>query len=172
MEAVGAVSSVFAIYNQLELCGKRLHRLKHNFRIAKEEVNLLTDEVSACQALFGIFRHVSRPLENRVMQLARQEKLEETLQSQAAFAYQQISEITSKLEPLRKQSNANRFDQFIAKLRWHWTKDDIQLPLLTLASVKISLTAFTCLLFLDSCLANMKRPSLSEAEIRSLKTQM
>lgn len=54
MEAISTVTSVLVIYNQLEQCGKRLHQLKDNFRVA-EEVNLLADEVSACQALFGIF---------------------------------------------------------------------------------------------------------------------
>lgn len=55
MEAIGTVALVFAIYSQLEQCGKRLHQLKHNFRVAKQEVSLLADGVSACQSLFGIF---------------------------------------------------------------------------------------------------------------------
>jgi len=104
MEALGAVSSVLAIYNQLEECGKRLHRLKHNFRIAKQEVNLLADEVYACQSLFGIFTHISRPLENRVMRLARDQQLEKTLDSQTTFAFGQIGNILLKLEPLKKRN--------------------------------------------------------------------
>ncbi|KAJ5259332.1 hypothetical protein N7478_012313 [Penicillium angulare] len=172
MEAIGAVSSIFAIYNQLEKCGKRLHRLKHNFRIAKQELNLLADEVSSCQSLFGIFSHISRPLDNKVMKLARQQQLEETLNSQATFAFGQIGEIFLRLEPLREHSNAGRFDQIIAKLRWHWMKDEVQLPLLTLVSVKITLTAFNCLLILDLCLRDMKSPSVSKNEMKSLKMQM
>ncbi|KAJ5778498.1 hypothetical protein N7520_001744 [Penicillium odoratum] len=157
MEALGAVSSIFAIYNQLEECGKRLHRLKHDFRIAKQEVNLLADE---------------SPARKKVMELARKQQLEDTLSCQANFAFGQISEIVLKLEPLRKQSNASQFDQFIAKLRWHWTKDEVQLPLLTLNSVKISLTAFNCLFILEFWIADMKRPSVSETEMKSLKLQM
>lgn len=125
MEAIGTVASVFAIYNQLEQCGKRLHHLKYNFRVAKEEVNLLADEVSACQSLFGIFTHISRPLENLIMQLAREQQLEKILKSQATFAFGQIEDIVLKLEPLKKDANATRFDKFIAKLRWHLTKDDV-----------------------------------------------
>lgn len=172
MEVIGGVSSALAIYNQLEKCGKRLHRLKHNFRIAKQEVNLLEDEISSCQSLFGIFSHISRPLDNRVMILARQQQLEETLNSQAAFAFEQIVEIFLKLDPLRKQSNASRFDQIIAKLRWHWMKNEVQVPLLTLVSVKITLSAFNCLLILDLCLRDIKRQSVSKKEMKSLKMQM
>jgi hypothetical protein len=40
MEAIGTIVSVFAIYNQLEQCAKRLHQLKRNFRVAKQGVNL------------------------------------------------------------------------------------------------------------------------------------
>jgi len=90
MEAIGVVSSifiplifVFAIHNQLEQCGKYSHRLKHAFRIAKQEVDLLADELSAFQGLFEIFSHISRPLETTVMKLARQQLPEDILNSQA-----------------------------------------------------------------------------------------
>lgn len=109
MEAIGTVASVFAIYNQLEQCGKRLHHLKYNFRVAKEEVNLLADEVSACQSLFGIFTHISRPLENLIMQLAREQQLEKILKSQATFAFGQIEDIVLKLEPLKKDAQCYSF---------------------------------------------------------------
>lgn len=172
MEALGAVSSVFAIYNQLEQCGKRLHRLKHNFRIAKQEVNLLIDEVSACQSLFEIFRHVSRQLENRVMKLAREQKLDEILYSQATSALEQIDDITMKLGPLNKKSHASRLDQFIAKLRWHLTKDEAHFALITLSSVKTSLTALTCLLALDCSIEEIRKPSITSDEKTLLLLQM
>jgi hypothetical protein len=101
-EALGALSSIFAIYDQLEKCGKRVRRLKHNFRIAKQEVNFLADEVSACPSLFGIFSHRSCPLAKGFMELARERRLEDTLNCQAKFAFGQISESILKLEPLRK----------------------------------------------------------------------
>jgi len=90
MEAIGAVSSifVFAIYNQLEQCGKYSHRLKHDFRIAKQEVDLLADELSAFQSLFEIFSHISRPLETKVMKLARQQLPEEISNSQAKVRFE------------------------------------------------------------------------------------
>lgn len=88
-------------------------------------MNLLIDEVSACQSLFGIFNHVSRQLENRVMRLVREQKLDTTLHSQATSALGQIDDITLRLEPLKIGSNASRFDQFIAKVRWHLAKDDV-----------------------------------------------
>ena len=172
MEAIGTVASVFAIYNQLEQCGKRLHQLKHNFRVAKQEVNLLADEVSACQSLFGIFRHIGHPLENRVMQLARAQSLEKILNSQATFAFGQINEIVLKLEPLKKDTNASGFDKIIAKLRWHLTKDEVQVPLIMLSSVKISLTALTCLLVLDCSVADLRRPSLPESDKELIILQM
>lgn len=106
MEAIGTVASVLAIYNQLEQCVKRLHQLKHNFRVAKQEVNLLADEVSACQSLFGIFTHISRPLEKRIMQLAGKQQLEEVFNSQATFAFGQIDDIMLKLDPLETNTNA------------------------------------------------------------------
>jgi hypothetical protein len=172
MEAIGTVASVFAIYNQLEQCRQRLHQLKHNFRIAKQEVNLLADKVSACQSLFGIFRHISHPLENRVMQLARAQNLEKILNSQATFAFGQIDDIMLKLKPLKKNSSATSFDKVIAKLRWHLTKDEAQLPLIMLSSVKISLTAFTCLLVLDCSVADLRRPSLPESDREPILLQM
>ncbi|KAI2669706.1 hypothetical protein N7451_008832 [Penicillium sp. IBT 35674x] len=56
-------------YNQLEQCGKYSHHLKHDFRIAKHEADLLADELSAFQSLFEIFSHISHPLEVKVMKL-------------------------------------------------------------------------------------------------------
>ena len=172
MEAIGAVASIFAIYDQLEKCGKRLHQLKHNFQVAKQEVNLLADEVSACQSLFGIFRYISPPPDNRVMQLARAQHLEDILISQATFAFDQIDDIVLKLEPLRRNTHANGFDKILAKLRWHLTKDAAQVPLIMLSSVKLSLTAFTCLLILDCCVADLKRPSLPESDKEPIRLQL
>ena len=106
MAAIGTIASVFAIYNQLEQCGNRLHQSKYNFRVAKEEVTLLADEVSVsdCQSLSGIFTHISRPLEMRVMQLAREQQLEKISNSQATFASGQIEGNVLKLEPLKKDA--------------------------------------------------------------------
>ena len=84
----------------------------HNFRVAKHEVNLLADEVSACQCLLGIFTHIN-PLENRVIQLVREQQLENILHSQATFAFGHIGNIVLRFEPLKKVPNATRLDKLL-----------------------------------------------------------
>jgi hypothetical protein len=106
------------------------------------------------------------------MQLAREQQLEEILNSQATFAFDQIDDIVLKLGPLKKDTNATRIDKFIAKLRWHLTKDEVRVPLIMLSSVKLSLTAFTCLLVLDCSMADLRRASIPEGEKEPIILQM
>jgi hypothetical protein len=117
---------------------------------------------SLAKAFFGIFDHISRQLDNRVMRLAREQKLDTTLHSQATSALGQIKDITRKLHPLKKGSNPSWFDQFLAKLRWHLTKDEVQPALTTLSSVKISLTTLICLLVLNCSIEKMKTSITSD----------
>jgi hypothetical protein len=106
------------------------------------------------------------------MQLARTQHLEKILNSQATFAFGQIDDIVLKFEPLKKDTNASGFDKFIAKIRWHLTKDEVQVPLIMLSSVKLSLTAFTCLLVLDCSIADLGRPSLPESDKEPILLQI
>ncbi|KAI2785826.1 hypothetical protein POX_h09587 [Penicillium oxalicum] len=106
------------------------------------------------------------------MQLAREQQLEKILNSQATLAFGHIDDIVLKLEPLKADANATRFDKFIAKLRWHLTKDEAQVPLITLNSVKLSLTALTCLLVLDSSMADLRSQSISESEKETMILQI
>jgi hypothetical protein len=162
MEPVSAITSIFAIYNQLEQCGKCLYRFKRDFRIAKQEVNLLIAEIFGSKILFGIFDQISSELDNKVMRLAREHDLVTTLHSQATSALEQIEDITRKVQPLKKGNSPGLFDLFLAKLRWHLTKTEVQPALITLSSVKISLIALTSLLSLNHVIEKLNTSIRSE----------
>ncbi|OQD81654.1 hypothetical protein PENANT_c026G11717 [Penicillium antarcticum] len=161
MEPFGGAASAIAIYNQLEACIRGLRRLYKTFKFAKQEIRMLIDEVSACQSLSEIFNDVSRPLTGRVINLAIEKKLDKTLESQATSALGQIRRITTKLKPLIEGSISNRFDKIIAKIWWHYTREEAQALLATLSCVKLSLSVFTSLLALDCSLMQSRQSSTS-----------
>ncbi|KAJ6098569.1 hypothetical protein N7467_000104 [Penicillium canescens] len=172
MEAFGGAASAIAIYTQLEACIRGLRRLYKTFKFAEQEIGLLIAEVSACQSLSEIFNDVSRPLTGRVINLAIEKKLDKTLESQAASARKQIGHITTKLKPLMKGSISNRFDKLMAKIWWHYTREETQALLATLGCVKLSLSVFTSLLALDCSLMESKQSSTTSQHHEALLIQM
>ncbi|KXG53176.1 uncharacterized protein PGRI_002260 [Penicillium griseofulvum] len=72
------------------------------------------------------------------------------------MAHDQIREISHKLKPLYRGKSTS-FEKFQAKIRWHFVKDDFQVPIATLGSVKSSLNLLTSLAMLDSAIANFSR---------------
>jgi hypothetical protein len=130
------------------------------------------DEVSTCQSLSEIFNDISRPLRSRVIDLAREKKLDETLRSQATSAHEQVDYITAKLKPLMKGSIPNRFDKFIAKIWWHYIRDETQVLRDTLGSMKLSLGLFTSLLALDCSLLQVSQSSTTIQHHQALIIQM
>ncbi|KAJ5827306.1 hypothetical protein N7447_004069 [Penicillium robsamsonii] len=164
MEVFGGTASAIAIYNQLDACIRGLLRLYKTFQFAEQEIGQLIDEVSACQSLSAIFNDVTRPLTGRVINLAIEKKLDKTLESQAASARKQIGHIMKKLKPLMKGSISNRFDKFMAKIWWHYTREETQALLATLGCVKLSLSVFTSLLALDFSLVESKQSSATSQQ--------
>lgn len=172
MEAVGGAASVIAVYNQLEACIFGLRRLYRNFKFAKDEVRQLIDEASTCQGLSEIFDDVCRPVESKVIKLARQKRLDEALNSQVTSAREQIEHMTAKLKPLLKGGKPGQLDQIIAKIRWHFTKHEGQALLITLSAVKHTLTLLACLLTLDNALTRLSQSSSSSQNYKLLLKQM
>ncbi|KAJ5908310.1 hypothetical protein N7495_000992 [Penicillium taxi] len=142
-----------------------------NFKCAKKEVQLLIDEVLTCQMLADIFSDTSSLLESRVMQLAYEKKLDKLLQSQTISAREQIDHIMKRLKPLLDGDNDSRLNQCIAKVWWHFTKDETQVALVILGSVKSSLTLLSSLLTLDSLVKILKSPT-ARKESQSLLLRM
>lgn len=172
MEALGGAGSVIAIFNQLEGCIRGLRRLYKNFKFAKQEVQQLMDEVQACQILSEIFNEVSRPLSGRVIKLACKKNLDKVLQSQATSAREQIGRITTKLKPLMKGGSPSRLDEILAKVRWHYTKKEGQALLVTLGTVKHTLTFLAGLLTLENSLTRLSQQSTARRGDDLLLSQM
>jgi hypothetical protein len=74
------------------------------------------EEASTCQGLSEIFHDICRPLEGKVINLARQKGLDEVLHSQAVLAREKIDRITIKLKPLMKSGNSpSQLDQIMQR---------------------------------------------------------
>lgn len=159
MDLFSGVASVFAVCGQLEACINGLRQLYNTLKFAKRDVRQLIEEVYICQGLFGIFNDVTRPLGSGVMTLAREKNLDEALQTQATSALEQINHIMTKFKPLMKDSSPSSFDELLAKVRWHFTKQEIQALMITFSTVKHSLGLLSCLLALESSLARFSQQS-------------
>ncbi|KAJ5476721.1 hypothetical protein N7475_002450 [Penicillium sp. IBT 31633x] len=170
MEAVGVAFAAFSLVNELEKCGKSLHRFSRDIRMAKDEVKMLKTEVSNCQFLASIFEEAIKPVKSRVLQLAKRHGLEKSLGEQSRLAREQILTITRKLRPLHRNT-ATGFEKLQAKIRWHFTKDDIASPLAVLQNVKASLTLLTVVVVLDRAVADaaQNRSSDSAALSQAIK---
>lgn len=168
MDVLSGVASGAAFFSLLKECGQSLRHLYENIQTAKKEVNLLMGEVSNCQDLFDIFDRISSPTGDRVTQLAHKKGMAKTLLAQADLACEQIDRITLRLEPLRKDSDASPFDQLRAKVRWHFTKDEVQFPMAALSSVKQSLTLLSSLLALDHWNMACSNASMANTEQQSI----
>ncbi|KAJ5971907.1 uncharacterized protein N7479_001825 [Penicillium vulpinum] len=166
MEAVGLAFAAFSLFSELEACSKSLCRFSRDIRMAKEEVKLLRYEIANCRLLASIFEEVITPIQNNVMRLARENKLDQRLREQSKLAHNQIREITHKLQPLHRGKSTG-FEKFQAKIRWHFMKGDFQFPMATLGSVKASLHLLTTLSLLDSAVANFLRVPNSDSTRKS-----
>ncbi|KAF3402058.1 hypothetical protein F1880_009883 [Penicillium rolfsii] len=159
MDGVSGVASVIAVCGLLEACIKGLRQLYNTLKFAKRDLRQLIEEVYICQGLFDIFEDVTRPLGSEVMRLAREKKLDEALQTQANSALQQIEQVITKFKPLLKDSSPSSFDELFAKIRWHFTKQEIQALMVTFSTVKNSLGLLSCLLTLESSLLRFSQQS-------------
>ncbi|KAJ5994494.1 hypothetical protein N7451_010218 [Penicillium sp. IBT 35674x] len=159
MDLFSGVASVFAVCGQLEACIKGLRQIYNTLKFAKRDMRQLMEEVEICQSFFSIFNDVTRPLGSGVMTLAREKNLDKALQTQATSALEQINHIMSKFKPLMKGSSASSFDELLAKVRWHFMKQELQYLMITFCTVKHSLNLLSCLLMLESSLAKFLQQS-------------
>ncbi|KAJ5635223.1 uncharacterized protein N7484_008536 [Penicillium longicatenatum] len=172
MDLFSGVVSVFAVCDQLEACINSLRQLYYTLKFAKRDVQQLIEEVYICRNLFNIFDNVTRPLGSGVMTLAREKKLDEALQTQATSALEQINHIMTKFKPLMKDSSPSSLDELLAKVRWHFTKQEIQALMITFSTVKHSLGLLSCLLALESSLARFSQQSTANDNHDLLLEQM
>jgi hypothetical protein len=169
----GGISAAASIIGEMEVCSTNLRRLYHDLRYAKKEVKLLRLEVSNCRDLTSLFHEITRSVQMRATQVGRNRKLDRCIRQQSAIAHEQIDGLLEKLEPLRKDSDATRFQKSMARIQWYLNKDDILLPLKTLESVKASLNLWSTLLLLDQKIFNISK--IAETNIegrRQLLTEM
>ncbi|KAJ5628541.1 hypothetical protein N7490_010769 [Penicillium lividum] len=172
MDLFSGVTSVFAVCGQLEACIKSLRQLYNTLKFAKRDVRQLLQEVYICQGLFSIFNDVTRPLGSTVMTLAREKNLDKALQTQATSALEQINHVMTKFKPLMKGSSPSSFDELFAKVRWHFTKQEIQALMNTFGTVKYSLSLLSCLLALESSLTRFSQQSTANDNHDLLLSQM
>jgi hypothetical protein len=172
MDPFSGVASVFAVCSELEACVSGLRQLYNTLKFAKRDVRQLIEEVYICQGLFGIFKDVTRPLGSGVMTLAREKNLDEALQTQATSALEQINHVMTKFKPLMEGSSPSSFDELLAKVRWHFKKQEIQALMITFCTVKHSLGLLSCLLALESSLARFSQQSTADDNHDLLLGQM
>ncbi|KAJ5503953.1 hypothetical protein N7463_006827 [Penicillium fimorum] len=156
MEAVGVALAAISLFGELEACGESLCRFSRDIRMAKKEVKLLRYEIANCRVLASIFEEIISPIQNSVMRIAKENKLDQRLRDQSKLAHDQIREITHKLRPLHRGTSTG-LTKFRAKIRWHFTKDDFQSPMATLENVKSSLNLLATLSMLDSATVDFSR---------------
>ncbi|CAI7572033.1 unnamed protein product [Penicillium glandicola] len=166
MEVAGIAFAIPSLFSELVACVKSLHRFSRDIRMAKKEVKLLRLEIENCRLLASIFEEVIRPIENKVMQIARATNLEQQLREQSKLAHDQIRDIAHKLKPLHRGKSSG-LEKFRAKIRWHFTKDDFQFPMATLGSVKSSLNLLASFSMLDSAVANFSQIPDADVTIKS-----
>lgn len=157
MDAFSAAAAGIALLGQLDACSMSLHRFIRDFRMAREDLLLLRYEVHNCRFLAGMFYDAVAPISTRVMQQAQENKLEQRLKCQSKLAHDQIRAIKKKLKPLYHKNPANSFNKFLATVRWHFTKDDLQLPLAALGSVKASLNLLGTIAMLELATNNYSK---------------
>lgn len=172
MDLFSGVASVATVCGQLETCVNGLRQLYITLKFAKRDVRQLMEEVYICQSLFGIFNDVTRPLGSEVMEVAHEEKLDEALQTQASSALEQTNHIMTKFKPLIEEGSLNSFEELLAKVRWHFTKQEIQALMITLNTVKYSLSLLSSLLALESSLASFAHQSTANDNHDPLLSQM
>lgn len=172
MDVLGGVSSVIAVCSLLKTCMKCLRRLYNTFKFAQMEVQQLMDEVNICQSFCVVFNHIARPLESRVMKVAKKEKLEEKLQAQANSAGEQINRIMAKFRPLMNCTTPSSFDQLLAKFRWYYTKHESQALMVTFSILKHSLILLVDFLTLENTLMTWSQPSMASQDRDLLLSQM
>lgn len=161
MDLFSGVASVFAVCGQLETCINGLRQLYNTLKFAKQEVRQLIEEVYNCQILFGIFNDATRPMSSGVMILGREKKLDKALQTQATAALRQINYIMTKFKPLIKNNSPGSFNELSARLRWHFTRQEIKALMHTLNTVKQSLSLLSGLLALENSLVSMSTANSS-----------
>ncbi|KAJ5752175.1 hypothetical protein N7520_009092 [Penicillium odoratum] len=172
MDPFSGITSGFAVCGQLEACIQSLRQLYNTLKFAKRDVRQLMQEVYICQGLFSIFNDITRPLGSTVMELAQEKNLDEALQTQATSALDQINHVMTKFKPLMKGSSPSSFDELLAKVRWHFTKQEIQALMITFSTVKCSLNLLSCLLTLESSLAKFAQQSTANKDHDSLLSQI
>ncbi|KAJ5779727.1 hypothetical protein N7457_007447 [Penicillium paradoxum] len=160
METAGIAFAAMSLFYELEKCGKSLHGFSRDMHMPKKEVKLLKTEVNNCRVLASIFEETIKPVQGRVMQIARERDLERSLASQSRLALEQILEITRKLRPLSRHKRTG-LENFQAKIRWHFAKGDIDAPIAVLQTVKASLNLLSTLSILDCAVASATRDQIS-----------
>jgi hypothetical protein len=68
-----------------------------------------------------------------------------------------------KLKPLYRSDHATSLGKVLAKIRWHFTKDELQLPLAALGSVKASLNLLGTIAMLE--LATINYSKIPESDL-------
>ncbi|KAL5357230.1 hypothetical protein BJX96DRAFT_144092 [Aspergillus floccosus] len=163
MEILGAVSAGVTLFSALESCSRNVRKCCRDVQCARTELRVIRNELSTCRYLAAYLDEVTNPIKGTVAKMCRQHKLDEKIKEQGLMAQSQIQDLLDKMEPLRDGTKASVIKQFITKCKWHFFKEDIQLPMATLASVKSSLTLFTFLLLLDGKISEMNQTPKSNA---------
>jgi hypothetical protein len=176
LETIGTVSAVVSLLGELEACGSNLRRFIRNVRYAKREIERIKTEVDVCIGLCTVFTSTVQHTKNQAMERARKkdfDNLERLIQGQAKIAHGQIRDLLDHLTPLHKRVRSSVVEQTWAKLRWHFSKDDLELPMATLGSVKGSLSLLSVIILLNDKISKVSQSKkFSEKEKERLTQEM
>lgn len=158
---------------QLGQYARRLYRFYRTVQYAGSDIELLRKEVKVCRSLALMFNETTKEIQSPVKAKARESKIDRLIVEQSTEAYSRIERLLELLKPLHKGVNSNPIERLLAVIRWNFYKQEIQIPIASLASVKSSLQLLLTILMLDKNLSKIHTDStLSKTERETLLSTM
>jgi hypothetical protein len=158
---------------QLGKYATSLYRFHRNARYAGADIDMLRKEVDACRSLALLFNESTKEIEGQAKEKARQSGIDQIIVEQSTDAYSKIERLFKRLAPLQKSANSNPMEKLLAVIRWNIYRQEIQVPIVTLGSVKSSLQLLGTILLLDKNVSKVRfDSSLSQSERKSLLSTM
>jgi hypothetical protein len=158
---------------QLGKYATSLYRFHRNVRYAGADIDMLRNEVKACRSLALMFNETTKEIQGQAKEKAHQSGVDQIIVEQATEAYSRIGRLLKRLEPLQKSANSNPMEKLLAMIRWVIYKQEVQVPIVILGSVKSSLLLLSTILLLDNNVSKIRSDStLSQTERESLLSTM
>lgn len=158
---------------QLGKYAKSLYKFHRNSLYAIPDIDMLRKEVRVFCSIVVVFNESTKEIQSQTKEKIRKRELDRMIVEQTTEAYRRIKMLLKRLEPLQESSKSNLLEKLFAMMRWNLSKEEIQIPIVTLASVKSSLQLLLSLLLMDKNVSKIQYdPTLTQDERKSLLSTM